>query len=558
MGERRQEKDFGNIRLALFVSINAESQLDVAWVIFKEDGLRTLFRSRSSFFLPRLLAPALFLLPAAAGAQTATREKVMAAVPALKALAEQTVAKGEVPGLAIAVVQDDEVVYLAGFGIRKVGAAEKVDADTVFQLASLSKPISATIVAALVGEGVVTWDSRIRDIDPGFALHEAYPTAEVTIRDLFAHRSGLSGSIGNDIETLGYSQGEILQRLRLGKPGSSFRSAYAYSNFGLTEGAVAAARVGGKGWEETAEEKLYRPLGMGSTSSRYRDFVARANRAALHVRVDGQWAAFTQRNADPQSPAGGASSNVRDLAQWLRLELAKGKLGDRQIVDATALEQTHIPAIVPGVDPQTGVANFYGLGWSVGYRTYGVEWSHAGAFTRGARTVAYLLPDQRLGIVVLTSAFPTGVPEGLVASFLDMIFEGKPSQDWIAHWNGIYDTAFGAGAQKAAMAPYASPPANPGPPLALPAYAGTYTNDYVGNARIEDVGSELVLHLGPADRRYALRHFDRDTFLYAPSPETPGWLSAITFAIGPDGKARQATLDDFNADGLGVLTRTDK
>lgn len=506
----------------------------------------------------RLILCAFFassLASTAVSAQTATRDKVMAALPGLKALAEQSVARGEVPGLAIAVVHDDEVIYLGGFGVRKVGVPEKVDTDTVFQLASLSKPISATIVAALVGEGIVSWDSRIRDIDPGFALHEAYPTAEVTIRDLFSHRSGLSGTIGNDIETLGYSQGEILQRLRLGKPASSFRSDYAYSNFGLTEGAVAAAHVGGKGWEETAEEKLYKPLGMASTSSRYRDFVARANRAALHVRIDGQWAAFTQRNADPQSPAGGASSNVRDLAQWVRLELARGKLGDRQIVEAAALEQTHIPAIVRAVDSQTGVASFYGLGWNVGYGAHGIEWSHAGAFSAGARTVAHLLPDHRLGIVVLTSAFPTGVPEGLVASFLDMIFAGKPSQDWIAHWNGVYDTAFGAGAQKAAMAPYANPPAAPGAPLAFAAYAGTYSNDYVGDARIEDVGSGLVLRLGPADRRYQLRHFDRDTFLYAPSPETPAWLSAITFAIGPDGKAGQVTIDEFNADGLGVLTR---
>ncbi len=498
------------------------------------------------------------LLSTAAVAQPATRDKVMAALPGLKALAEQAVAKGEVPGLSVAVVHDDEVVYLAGFGLRKAGAADKVDADTVFQLASLSKPISATVVAAIVGDGAVSWDSRIRDIDPGFALHEAYPTAEVTIRVLFSHRSGLSGSVGNDIEDLGYSQGEILQRLRLAKPASSFRGGYAYSNFGLTEGAVAAARVSGKGWEEASEEKLYKPLGMVSTSSRYRDFAARPNRAALHVRIDGQWAAFTQRNADAQAPAGGASSNVRDLAQWLRLELGKGKLGDRRIVEGAALEQTHIPAITRGVDPQTGVASFYGLGWNVGYRAHGVEWSHAGAFSAGARTVAHLLPEERLGIVVLTSAFPTGVPEGLVASFLDIVFEGKPSRDWIAYWNEIYDTGFGAAAQKAAMAPYANLPASPSAPLAFPAYAGTYANDYVGDARIENVGSGLVLHLGPAGRRYPLRHFNRDTFLYAASPETPGWLSAISFAIGPDGKARQATIDDLNADGLGVLMRAGK
>jgi hypothetical protein len=108
------------------------------------------------------------------------------------------------------------------------------------------------------------------------------------------------------------------------------------------------------------------------------------------------------------------------------------------------------------------------------------------------------------------------------------------------------------------MAPYANPPEIKGAALPLAAYAGTYSNDYVGEARIEDTGPELVLHLGPADRRHSLRHFNRDTFLYAPFVETPGWLSSITFTIGPDGKASEITIDDLNADGLGVLARSDK
>ena len=494
------------------------------------------------------------LLATSAVAQSATREKVLAALPGLKALAEQIVAKGDVPGLSIAVVHRDEVVYLAGFGVRRTGGSDKVDADTVFQLASLSKPIAATVVAGLVGDGHVSWDSRIRDIDPGFALHDPYPTAEVTIRDLFSHRTGLSGTVGNDIEELGYTQGEILRRLRLAKPGYSFRGGYAYSNFGLTEGAVAAARVSGKGWEEAAEERLYKPLGMTSTSSRYRDFIARPNRAALHVRIDGQWASFTRRNADAQSPAGGASSSARDLAQWLRLELAKGKLGDRQIVDAAALAQTHIPASVSGVGQapeEPGSTRWVGCR----NRTHGVDGPCRAS--AGARTVAVSFPEQ-LGIVVLSNAFPTGVPEGLAASFLDTVFDGKPERDWIAHWNEFYDTNLGSGALKRAMAPYANPPEIKGAALPLAAYAGTYSNDYVGEARIEDVGPELVLHLGPADRRRSLRHFNRDTFLYAPFVETPGWLSSITFTIGPDGKASEITIDDLNADGLGTLARSDK
>jgi CubicO group peptidase (beta-lactamase class C family) len=298
-------------------------------------------------------------------AQSATREKVLAALPGLKALAEQTVAKGDVPGLSIAVVHRDEVVYLAGFGVRRTGGSDKVDADTVFQLASLSKPIAATVVAGWVGDRPMSWDFRIRDIDPGFALHDPYPTAEVTIRDLFSHRSGLSGTVGNDIEELGYTQGEILRRLRLAKPGYSFRVGYAYSNFGLTEGAVAAARVSGKGWEEAAEERLYKPLGMTSTSSRYRDFIARPNRAALHVRIDGQWAAFTRRNADAQSPAGGEAQRARPCPVAAASSSPGASWATWQIVDAAALAQNHMPASVSGVKLGTGEGRFYALGWGV-------------------------------------------------------------------------------------------------------------------------------------------------------------------------------------------------
>ena len=147
---------------------------------------------------------------------------------------------------------------------------------------------------------------------PGFRLAEAYPTAHVTIGDLFAHRSGLSGNAGNDLEALGFGRDEILRRLRYLKPASSFRSTYAYSNFGLTQGAVAAAKAAGLSWEDAAEAKLYRRLGMASTSSRHSDFLARNNRASLHVRIDGRWTALARRDPDGQSPAGGASSTARD------------------------------------------------------------------------------------------------------------------------------------------------------------------------------------------------------------------------------------------------------
>ena len=495
----------------------------------------------------------------AARAEPASREKVAAALPRLEALVRQLIERKRVPGLSIAIVHRDEVVFLKGFGERQVGKPDPVDADTVFQLASVSKPLSSTVVSALVGEGKVSWQSRLRDIDPGFALQDELASANVTVGDLFAHRSGLPGHVGDDIEELGFTQGEILHKLRLAKPAYSFRDGYSYSNFGLTEGAVAASRIAGLGWAEACEEKLYKPLGMTSTSSRYSDFMRRANRASLHVPIDGKlvdgsWASFTQRNADAQAPAGGASSTARDMAQWLRLLLANGRFEGRPLIDEAALQRAHVPAIVRNIDPATGAASFYGFGWNVDYREHGVEWSHAGAFSAGARTLVHVIPGEQLGMVVLANAFPTGVPEGVAKTFFDLVFTGEPSRDWVALADEVFASAY-----KEMMKPslaYAAPPTAPAAALPRSAYVGDYDNDYVGRARVaEDAGGGLFLHLGPAGRRFPLTHFNRDVFTYNPMAEAPRARVGVSFLIGPDGRAAELVIEDLNDQGLGRLTR---
>ena len=168
------------------------------------------------------------------------------ALAELDTLADQTVIKTGVPGMAIAVVYKDQVRYLKGFGVRQTGKDEPVDADTVFQLASVSKPVASTVVAALVGDGVARWDDPIIEHDPRFQMYDSWVTREVTLRDMFTHRSGLPAFAGDLLEDMGYGREAILYRLRYQKPASSFRSEYAYTNFGLTEAAVAAARAAGK------------------------------------------------------------------------------------------------------------------------------------------------------------------------------------------------------------------------------------------------------------------------------------------------------------------------
>ena len=439
--------------------------------------------------------------------------------------------------------------------MREVGKPEAVDPDTVFQIASLSKPVSSSVVAAIVSDGTITWDARIADIDPSFQLFDAYPTAEVTIRDFFAHRSGLPGNAGNDLEALGYDRDTILDRLRLVQPWVSFRGGYAYSNFGLTEGGVAAAKAAGMSWEDAAEEKLFKPLGMTETTSRHADYLAAPNRAVLHVRYDGRWQALAKRMPDAQAPAGGINSTARDLAEWMRLELADGKYDGKQLIAAKAIEATHEPVMPRGIHPITGLPNFYALGWGVSYGPHGVVWDHAGAFSNGARTFVRLIPSEQLGIVVLANAFPTGMPEAISETFYDLVFDGRSTRDWAADWNTVYKSIAGP-ANEASRKTYGTPPASPSPALPLSAYVGSYANDYFGKATVVEADGRLTVELGPGGKNaWPLSHFDRDIFLCFPYEEAPDVPVPATFEIGPDGKAAQVFFDDLNDTGFGAFPR---
>src|SRR5436190_7017632 len=296
--------------------------------------------SFTKVLLPILLPP---FLAYAQEKSHVTSEQVATAIQALEKLAQKQIQENALPGVAIAVVLQDKVLYAKGFGVRDVNTKTLVDADTVFQLASLSKPIGSTVVAELVGEGKITWDSKLSALDPSFAMFDPWVTREITIRDMYAHRSGLPEHAGDLLEDLGFSRAEILRRLRYQHPGSSFRSHYAYTNFGITAAAIATVKAYDMEWETASEEKLYKPLGMTATSSRHSDFVGRANKALGHVLVDGKWTQKFQRDPDTEAPAGGVSSSVNDLTKWMRLELASGKFESKTIVDEKALIEARRP-----------------------------------------------------------------------------------------------------------------------------------------------------------------------------------------------------------------------
>ena len=440
----------------------------------------------------------------------------------------QAMQKTNIPGLAVAVVYKDQVVFIKGYGVRKIGEPAKIDADTVFEIASVSKPIASTIVASLVGTGEVSWDDRIESLDPEFRLSNPSATEQVTIRDLFAHRSGLPTGAGDVLEDLGYSRPEILRRIRLVPLAGQFRETYHYSNFGLTEGAIAATLKTDSTWEELAEQRLYAKIGMRSTSSRYSDYENNPDKAALHYLQDGVYKNWFVREADSEAPAGGVNSNVRDLANFVRLQLGEGVFEGQQVVDKTALEETHKPQIcAAGAGPfppgQCPGNRYYGLGWNVSHDTEGrLSLSHSGGFDLGSSTAIYMLPSEQIGIAVLVNGTPTGVPESVSLSFLDYFRYGYAKNDYLAVFKPIFEDVVRKTQESSPDYSKLHPPQNPSAPGQLSAYAGTYVSPYYGKLQIQVERNQLILRLPPRDAYYELTHWDGDTFTYYFASENTG------------------------------------
>jgi len=488
---------------------------------------------------------------------TVTAERIAEVVPKLETIIHDGMARTGVPGLAVVIVHDDAVAFLQGYGVREAGKPELVDPDTVFQIASMSKPIASTVMATLVGDGIVSWDDPIVKHDPGFELQDPWVTRAVTLKDMFSHRSGLPDHSGDLLEDLGFGREEILSRLRYVDAAGPFRASYAYTNFGVTEAAVAAAKAAGKPWEELSEERLYRPAGMTRTSSRYSDFLTAANRAVNSVRAGDKWVAGPARNPDAQSPAGGVSSTARDLGQWLRIQLGGGKLGSKEIVAPVALAQTHQPAIARGGSPGSsneGFPPFYGLGWNVDAGPDGqVHLSHSGAFNLGVGTNVHLIPAEHLGIAVLTNGYPVGLAEAVARSFLDLVFSGEVERDWIDAYGrlmaDVMKPDYGDIFDAANSRPQRSP--------ALPAmsYVGAYHNDLYGTLNISEEQGSLAMRLGPGASAFPLRHIDHDTFSYQPLGENAYGPSAVTFTVD-GGRSTAVMIENLNIHGQGTFRRT--
>jgi CubicO group peptidase (beta-lactamase class C family) len=483
------------------------------------------------------------------------QQKVDRALAKLDGMIQGAMESTGVPGIAVAVVYRDQTVHAKGFGVRESGKPGTVDADTVFQLASVSKPLASTVVAGAVGRKALSWTDPVIGHTPDFSLKEPFVTRNATVADLLSHQGGLHTGAGDLLEDLGFDQSYILSHLNQ-QPLDPFRSSYNYSNFGYTTGAKAAADAMKMAWEDLAEEMLFRPLGMADTSYRHADYQKAPNRALIHVPAGNRtWTAKYSRDADAEAPAGGASSSVRDLARWIRLQLATGSYDGRQIVDAEALGVTHVPHAVSGLPATPGArTRFYGLGWNVSYDDHArLQLGHSGAFNLGAATAVALLPGEQLGIVVLTNGRPQGIPEAIAAGFLDTAQNGAPTVDWLAFTARAFRQIDESEKPKV---DYSRAPDHPAPARPAAFYTGSYANPYYGPLTVADDGG-LVFELGPAGRttKFRLSPYGGDTFSFESIGENGNGLGGAIFTPGAGGAASGVRLDFYDETGLGTFTR---
>ncbi|MCF6226873.1 MAG: serine hydrolase [Xanthomonadales bacterium] len=478
-----------------------------------------------------------------------TEDNIATAVAALPGIIQQAMDTSGLPGLAVAVVRSNEILLLEGFGLRSSKASNTVDANTVFQLASLSKPVGATVISRAVSAGTISWDDPIVKYLPDFQLGSDNDAVSIniTLGDLYSHRSGLPGHAGDLLEDIGYSREKIIHQLRH-LPITRFRDQYEYTNFGLTTAADAVAKAHNTRWEDLSESLLYQPAKMHSTSSRFVDYLNAENRAITHQRKQGTWVPGPVRNADAQSAAGGVSSTAHDMARWMQLHLANGKLDGVQLIDANSLQIMRQPHFISNVssDPLTRPSMYgYGINFQVDASGH-VRWSHSGAFLLGAATNVVFLPAGDIAITVLSNGEPHGIPEAITAQFMDIVETGEVQFDWL----NLYQPAFAGFYSNPSKLADIQPPAKPMPAQNLNSYTGHYKNRYYGAAKISVRDNKLILSLGPKPQEFFLSHWDGDTFSYYPRGENAVGIAAINFNTN----TQQLTIEYLNSNGLGTFS----
>jgi len=241
----------------------------------------------------------------------------------LDAFITRTLKEYQVPGAAVAVVQNGKAILLKGYGVRDVTKPSAVDENTIFQLASVTKTLTGAAAATVVDEGKLDWDTPIFNYLPEFVGYDPYMTRYLTERDLLAQRTGWPAYTGDALDSFGYDRAEILRRLRFFKPRYSLREVAQYSNPGFFVAGEVAAAASQQSWNDLVQKRLFKPLEMSRSGTRMKD-LENTNATAAHALVDGKVVVVEPTKLDTTGAASSATSTAADMSKLMLMFLNKG------------------------------------------------------------------------------------------------------------------------------------------------------------------------------------------------------------------------------------------
>ena len=469
---------------------------------------------------------------------------------------EQLRQASETPGMAIAIVEDGKTVLAKGYGVRKLGGNEPVDADTIFMTGSTGKAVTVAALATLVDAGKLGWDDKVVDRLPGFQMYDAWVTREMTVRDLLTHRSGLGLGAGDlmFVPRSNRTRAQMLEGLKHIKPATSFRSGYAYDNILYTVAGALIEAVSGQSYESYVRDHVFKPAGLRTATSDEPTRLATKNRAYPHGRISGavrglgplQLLDETDQLGAASTPAGLLAMSANDLAKWLNIQLSRGKTADggRLFSEASSVAMWNpetiepINPVPPGFEATKPMFRAYALGWEVSEYGGAKIISHSGGVF-GFITMVVLIPEKNVGFAITMNAEEGAVRRGLTYELLDH-YLGRPYVDWAARYKQLLTTML-SGA-KAAVEAKSAAPAKVGPSLSLHRYAGQYRDPWYGRITVSQGKSGLAINFNETPRMSGpLVHYQYDTFIarFDDKGIEPAY---VTFGLDAEGKVDKITM----------------
>jgi len=468
--------------------------------------------------------------------------------------AEKSMRDWETPGMPVAIVRGDDVIYTKAFGVKTYGGSDPVTTDTIFQIGSTSKAFTAALIAMLVDEAKVRWKDPVTEHLPDFEMYDPWVTREFMIEDLMAQRSGMPAHALDTLVMLGFDRDHIRHALRYAKPTSSFRSEFAYQNNLFLVAAQLIEEHTGKSWEENIKERIFEPLSMSASTMDMKSFQEAKDVTSLHHRLGDEIVTLSKdwpylHWTYVYGPAGGINSNITDMAQWLKFQVNNGVFDGKPLVTEENMNFMHTPKTIAMLF--AGKKEYYAQAWV--YREnvpYPIVWHNGG--TTGCKTMIAIVPEAKVGVVVLSNLIDSSLPEALAFRFFDM-YLGGPDVDWSGEMLATMKEGM-----KRTEAQLPVRPEDPLPAMALEKYVGNYRNDVYGQINITEKKEDLVLTIGPNKVEIYLTPWNRDTFsIYWPfynDISIPGGFAQ--FQANPEGAITGVTINLLNDDGCGAFERT--